>query len=168
MELNDLLLEVSGRVDEHVRNAVRGLDVAQLTTAPGEGTNPIGWLVWHLTRVQDDHVADLVDDAQVWVTEDWGPRFGVASDPGNTGWSHTPEEVATIRPESAQVLVDHYEAVAARTRKLLASVTPDELDRVVDTRWDPPVTMGVRLVSILDDEIQHAGQAMYVRGLLGF
>ena len=39
-------------------------------------------------------------------------------------------------------------------------------DRVVDRTWDPPVTLGVRLVSILDDDTQHAGQAAYVRGLL--
>ena len=48
----------------------------------------------------------------------------------------------------------------------LATVTPEDLDRIVDERWDPPVTLGVRLVSVVSDDLQHAGQAAYVRGLV--
>ena len=48
----------------------------------------------------------------------------------------------------------------------LATVAPEDLDRVVDERWDPPVTLGVRLVSVLSDDLQHAGQAAYARGLI--
>jgi uncharacterized damage-inducible protein DinB len=166
MELNELLIELFGRVDEEVHTAVDGLDVEALTTAPAEDSNPIGWLVWHLTRVQDDHMADIFDAEQVWVTGDWGPRFGVASDASNTGWGHSPDDVMSIRPESAKALLDYYEAVSQPTRRFLATVTAKDLDRVVDTRWNPPVTLGVRLVSIADDEIQHAGQANYVRGIL--
>jgi uncharacterized protein DUF664 len=166
MELNELLIELFGRVDEEVHTAVDGLGVEALTTAPADGSNPIGWLVWHLTRVQDDHMADLMDSEQVWVTGDWGPRFGVASDASNTGWSHSWDDVMSIRPESSEALLDYYEAVSQPTRRFLATVTAKELDRVVDTRWNPPVTLGVRLVSIADDEIQHAGQANYVRGIL--
>jgi len=166
MEINELLLELFGRVDEEVHSAVDGLDVDALTTTIEEGTNPIGWLVWHLARVQDDHMADILDTDQVWVTGDWGSRFGVASDPPNTGWGHSPSDVSTIRPESAQALLDYYAAVTVPTRAFLQSVTAKDLDRVVDTRWNPPVTLGVRLVSIVDDDIQHAGQANYLRGIL--
>jgi hypothetical protein len=72
----------------------------------------------------------------------------------------------SIRPESAGVLVSYYSAVAARTRQLLERTKPKDLDRIIDERWDPPVTVGVRLVSVADDNIQHAGQAVYVRGIL--
>jgi len=102
----------------------------------------------------------------VWVAGDWGSRFGVASDPSNTGWGHSATDVSSIRPESAQALLDYYTAVVAPTRAFLQSVTAKDLDRVVDTRWTPPVTLGVRLVSIADDDIQHAGQANYIRGIL--
>jgi uncharacterized damage-inducible protein DinB len=166
MELNELLIELFGRVDEEVHSAVEGLDVEALNTPPADGANPIGWLVWHLTRVQDDHMADIYDGDQVWVTGDWGGRFGVASDPSNTGWGHSAQDVSSIRPDSAEALLEYYEAVSKPTRQFLRSVTPKDLDRVVDTRWNPPVTLGVRLVSIVDDEIQHAGQANYVRGIL--
>lgn len=166
MEIHELLTELYGRIPSHVRAAVGGLDAEALSEVPAPGTNPVGWLVWHLTRVQDHHVSELLDEEQLWVTGDWAPRFGLEPDPRNTGYGHTPDDVATIRPDRPEVLVDYHAAVAERTNGLLARLTPADLDRVVDERWDPPVTLGVRLVSIADDDIQHAGQAAYVRGLL--
>ena len=166
MELKDLLTDLFGRIDEHVHEAVDGLDAEALCTPLVPGANPIGWLVWHLTRVQDDHVAEIVDQPQLWTSGDWAKRFGVPADAGNTGYGHSTDEVRAIRPENAEALIEYYEAVAARTRELLERTTPTDLDRVVDDRWDPPVTLGVRLVSIADDDIQHAGQACYVRGIL--
>ena len=166
MNESELLIELFGRVTEHVHGVVGGLSPDDLVWSPAPGANSIGWLVWHLTRVQDDHIADLLDEEQLWSTGSWASRFGLTPDPGNTGYGHTPAEVATVRPETADALVSYYEAVATRTGALLGRLTPEDLDRVVDERWDPPVTMGVRLVSIADDDIQHAGQAAYLRGLL--
>jgi hypothetical protein len=166
MDVHEVLTEGFDRLPELVRSAVDGLTPEQLRWAPAPGANPIGWLVWHLTRVQDDHVADLLGEDQVWVRGDWAGRFGLRPDPGNTGYGHTPGEVASVRPDSARALVDYYDAVAERTRELLRDLTPKDLDRVVDERWNPPVTLGVRLVSVLNDDDQHAGQAAYVRGLL--
>jgi hypothetical protein len=65
------------------------------------------------------------------------------------------------------VLLAYLDAVDRRTRGFLETLTASDLDRIVDRRWDPPVTLGVRLVSIADDGLQHMGQAAYVRGLLG-
>lgn len=161
-----LLLELYGRVDGEVELALTGLDTADLTWEPTPGANTIGWLIWHLTRVQDHHIGELIDQEQIYVTGDWGPRFGLESAPHDIGYGHTPDQVAAVRPESVEALTGYYEAVAARTRTFLAEVTAERLDEVVDTRWDPPVTLAVRLVSIADDDIQHAGQACYVKGLL--
>ncbi|MCX5070103.1 DinB family protein [Micromonospora lupini] len=166
MDVSELLTETYNRLPDLVRAAVDGLTPQELRWAPGEGANPVGWLVWHLTRVQDHHVADLLDTEQVWVSGDWAGRFGLTADPDNTGYGHKPEQVAEVRPESAQALLDYFEAVAARTGSFLAGLRPADLDRVVDESWDPPVTLGVRLVSIADDDLQHAGQAAYVRGLI--
>lgn len=166
MDVAAVYVEMFGRISGHVRRAVDGLDAEQLRTSPAPGTNPVGWLVWHLTRVQDHHVAELVGEEQIWISGGWAPRFGLAPEADNTGYGHDEDDVAAVRPEGAEVLVGYYDAVAQRTRRLLEHVTASELDRVVDERWDPPVTLGVRLVSIADDDIQHAGQAAYVRGLL--
>lgn len=166
MDVRELLIELYDRIPEHVHRAVAGLSAEELVATPESGANPIGWLVWHLTRVQDHHVAELLDAEQVWLTGDWPRRFGLAPDPANTGYGHTPAEVAAVRPDGTEALTGYYQAVAAHTRSLLQRLTGGDLDRVVDESWDPPVTLGVRLVSIADDDIQHAGQAAYLRGLL--
>jgi hypothetical protein len=166
METNELLAELFGRIPDHVRAAVDGLDADALHARPAPGANSIGWTVWHLTGVQDHPVAVLLGEDQLGVTGAGAPRFGVDADPANTGYGHTADQVATVRPDGAEVLLDYHLAVHERTRGLLARLTPADLDRVVDERWDPPVTLGVRLVSIADDDIQHAGQARYIRGLL--
>ncbi|MEH0930275.1 mycothiol transferase [Micromonospora sp. CPCC 205558] len=166
MNVNDLLTEAYDRLPDLVRAAVDGLSPEQLRQQPAPGANSIGWLVWHLTRVQDHHVAEVLDAEQIWVSGDWAGRFGLAADPDDTGYGHSPAKVATVRPESPQALVDYYEAVAARTGSFLAGLAPADLDRVVDEAWDPPVTLGVRLVSVVEDDLQHVGQAAYLRGLI--
>ncbi|MDP9464013.1 MAG: DinB family protein, partial [Actinomycetota bacterium] len=115
MELNELLVELFQRIDEHVHEAVDGLDVDALTTPPAPGANPIGWLVWHLARGQDDQIAEILEQEQVWISGDWARRFGVAADPANTGYGHSEDDVIAIRPESAEALIEYYEAVANRT-----------------------------------------------------
>ncbi len=167
MDVASVYLELYGRIPPLARHAVQGVAPERLTEPPGPGTNPIAWLIWHLARIQDHHVAELLDEEQLWVTGDWASQFGLEPDPSNTGYGHTAEEVASVRPQRPDVLIDYLEAVQARTRSLLESLTPEDLDRIVDRRWDPPVTLGVRLVSVADDALQHCGQAAYVRGMLG-
>ena len=166
MRTKELLQEAYGRLPGIIGRAVAGLSAEQLSWAPADGANTIGWLVWHLTRVQDHHIAQLLHAPQVWESGDWAAGFGLVADPQDTGYGHGPAEVAAVRPTGADVLVRYYAAVAERTENLLDAVTDDELDRVVDDSWDPPVTLGVRLVSVLADDLQHAGQAGYLRGLL--
>jgi hypothetical protein len=168
MDTAALLLDIYGRVPPLVAEAVEGLDADQLRSTPAVGTNSIGWLVWHLTRVQDHHVSELLGSDQVWVSGNWAAQCGLEPDPSNTGYGHGDEEVRSVAPENPDVLVGYLDAVDARTRTLLQGLSAEDLDQVVDRRWDPPVTMGVRLVSIADDCLQHVGQAAYVRGLLGY
>ena len=167
MQVNELLTEGFGRLPELVRGAVEGLDADRLRWAPQPGANSIGWLVWHLTRVQDSHVADLIDGAeQLWVDGAYASRFGLKPDPHNTGYGHTAQEVAAVQAQSPDAVLEYFDTVQARTVAFVTDLTAEDLDRVVDEHWDPPVTLGVRLYSILDDCTQHVGQAAYVRGLL--
>jgi hypothetical protein len=166
MDTSALLLDLYGRTPPIVAAAVEGLDADQLAWEPAPGANSIGWLVWHLTRVQDHHVSELLDEEQVWTTGEWAARCGLPPDPHNTGYGHGPDDVAAVRPEGPDVLVGYLDEVSARTLRMLEGLGAADLDRVVDRRWDPPVTLGVRLVSIADDCLQHGGQAAYLRGLL--
>jgi hypothetical protein len=161
-----LLLELYGRIPPLAREAVSGLDEGHLTRSPRPGANTIGWLIWHLTRVQDHHIAEILDAPQIWTEGEWAGRFGLEPDPENTGYGHSRDEVEAVRPEGPDALLQYLDAVDLRTRSVLEQLRPADLDRIVDRRWDPPVTLGVRLISIADDGLQHAGQAAYVRGLL--
>jgi uncharacterized damage-inducible protein DinB len=166
MDIAALLDELYGRIPPLARAAVDGLDPEALVAAPAPGANTIAWLVWHSARVQDHHLSELLHAEQLWQGGDWAARCGLEPDPRNTGYGHSPADVASIRPVDAAALTDYLDAVQARTVAWLRDLEADDLDRVVDTRWDPPVTLGVRLVSVADDSLQHLGQAAYVRGLL--
>ncbi|MBE8518998.1 DUF664 domain-containing protein [Amycolatopsis sp. H6(2020)] len=166
MNVADLLVEGYGRVQGTVHTAVDGLTAEQLGTRPDGETNSIAWLVWHLTRVQDDHVADVAGTEQVWTGQDWLSRFGLPFPAGDTGYGHRPADVAAVRVDDPDLLTGYYDAVHEQTVRYLEGLGEQDLDRIVDEAWDPPVSLGVRLISVLDDDIQHAGQAMYVRGLL--
>ena len=167
MDVSALLLELYGRIPPLAEEAVDGLDPDALSWAPADGANPIGWLHWHLPRVQDLHISELIPAPQVWEGDGWAARFGLEPDPDNHGYGHTPDDVRSVRPESAQALLDYLAAVDARARTFVGTVSSVDLERIVDDSWDPPVSLGVRLVRVADDSLQHVGQANYVRGLLG-
>lgn len=162
----EVLADAYGRVLENGLAVVDGLTPEELAARPAPDVNTIAWLVWHLARVQDDHVAEVTGTAQVWTEQGFAERFGLDLDVADTGYGHTAEQVAAVRA-TADDLAAYLRATHAASTAYLATVGPDDLDRVVDERWDPPVTLGVRLVSVVDDGAQHVGQAAYVRGLLG-
>ena len=165
MRSADLLVDAFGRIREIVHRTVDGLSEDQLARRPGEEANSIAWLVWHLTRIQDDHVAGVAGTGQVWTDDGWCDRFGLPFDPADHGYGHTSEQVAAVRVE-AQLLAGYHDAVYEKTVGYVAGISDADLERVVDRNWDPPVTLGVRLVSVVSDDLQHAGQAAFVRGLL--
>lgn len=164
----DLLIDGFGRIRENVADVLSGLTPAQLAHQVAPGANSISWLVWHLTRVQDNHVAAAFGVTQVWTAGGWAARFGLPAEMLDHGYGHTDSQAAEVgaATASAEMLAEYHEATHAQTVKLVSEVTDADLPRIVDTRWTPPVTLAVRLVSVLDDDMQHAGQAAYVRGLL--
>jgi hypothetical protein len=165
MHAKDILIDGYGRIREEVHAALDGVGPAGLHARPAPGANSLAWLVWHLTRVQDDHIADAFELDQVWLSGGWEKRFGLGLPRHDTGYGHGPGEVAKVRVESAGLLTGYYDAVHEQTLRALRGLTARDLGRVVDEGWDPPVTLGVRLVSVLSDDLQHVGQAAYLRGL---
>jgi hypothetical protein len=161
----ELLTDAFERILQTASAAVQGLSEDQLATRPGPDANSIGWLVWHLARVQDDHVADVAGTEQVWTAQDFVSRFDLPFDSSAIGFGMSSEEVGHVRV-SAELVTEYLHAVHDATASYVAGLAPDDLDRIVDERWDPPVSLGVRLVSVVSDDLQHAGQAAYVRGLL--
>lgn len=165
MRSHDVLMDGYSRIREEVHAAVEGLSADALNERPEDTANSIAWLIWHLTRVQDDHVADAAGLEQVWLAGGWAQRFELPLDESDTGYGHTPKQVGQVRVASGELLVGYYDAVHEQTLGFLGGLKDADLDRVVDEGWDPPVTLGVRLVSVLSDDLQHVGQAAYLRGL---
>ncbi len=161
----DLLIDAFGRIRDLCHRVLDGLDEEALTLRPAPDANSIGWLVWHLLRVQDDHVADVAGTEQVWTAQGFAERFALPYDDADaTGYGQSPTDVAAFAA-SADLLADYADAVTEATLGYLKGVSADDLDRVVDTSWDPPVTLAARLVSVVSDDLQHLGQASYVKGL---
>jgi hypothetical protein len=161
----DLIVDGLNRVKENVHAAVEGLTRSHLAERLDPGANSIAWLVWHLSRVQDDHIADLAGTTQVWISDGWAGRFALPLDNRDHGFGHTPQQVAKVVAD-AEMLVWYHDAVHARSVDFISGLTDNDLARIIDRRWDPPVTMAVRLVSVVDDCAQHVGQAAFVRGIL--
>ena len=165
MEIADIFVDAFTRIKEAVDATLAGLGEEELTFRADGEANSIAWLVWHMTRVEDDHICDVAGTEQAWTAGGWFDRFGLPFDKGAHGYGHTSAEVAQVRV-SAELLGGYRAAVSHRTLEYVKGLQGPDLDRVVDRRWDPPVTLGVRLVSVIEDEFQHLGQAGFVRGLV--
>jgi uncharacterized damage-inducible protein DinB len=161
----EILADGFDRAHQVARATLEGLTDDELTARLDPDANTVAWLVWHLARVQDDHVADVAGLEQVWTAGGWHERFALPFEPRAIGYGQSSEEVGQVRA-SADLLTGYLDAVAEQTQRYVGQLTEADLARVVDERWDPPVTLAVRLVSVISDDLQHAGQAAFVRGVL--
>jgi hypothetical protein len=160
----ELLRDAFTRQIEHVEDLTDGLTDELAFFRPTGAANSIAWLIWHSARQQDAQLCDIAGIEQVWTRDGWVDRFGLDLPRNDTGYGHGPDEVGKVRA-SADLLAGYYHGVHKVTLEYIASVTAEELGRVVDTHWTPPVTASARLVSIVDDAAQHLGQAAYIRGI---
>jgi hypothetical protein len=160
----ELLIDGFGRVRDGVQRVVDGMTAAELAFRLDDEANTIGWLIWHLSRVQDDHIAAAGGLAQAWPSQ-WWEDSGVPFDPDETGYGQGSDEVAAVRI-TGELLTGYHDAVFEQTISFLTGLKDSDMAKVVDTRWNPPVTMAVRLVSVLSDDLQHLGQAEFIRGIL--
>ena len=158
------MVDAFSRIEEVTHAVLDGASRSMLTWRADADANSIAWLVWHLTRIQDDHVADVAGVEQRWLADGWCDRFGLPFPPEAHGYGQSSDEVGQVDVE-VDLLRGYFDAVHEATIRYVSGLRADDLDRIVDERWDPPVSLGVRLVSVIDDDIAHAGQAAFVRGL---
>lgn len=165
MNVADLLLDGFGRVHNVVHQVLDGLTPEALDFRPDSKANSIAWLIWHLVRVQDDHVAEVAGREQTWTAQGWDLRFDLPFAASATGYGHGPDEVRALRAASAELLLGYHDAVYAETVAFVRDLSQADLDRIVDKSWQPPVDLGTRLVSVISDDLQHAGQAAFIKGI---
>ncbi|NED98830.1 mycothiol transferase [Phytoactinopolyspora halotolerans] len=166
MRSAELLIDAYGRVREEVHSVVDGLTPDQLAHRVDEQANSIAWLVWHLTRILDDHLAEAAGTEQTWLAGGWSERFALPFPPTSTGFGHSSADVAAVRVDSGDLLTGYHDAAHETAVSYVNRLSDADLDRIVDDRWDPPVMLGVRLVSVANDAAQHVGQAAFIRGVV--
>jgi uncharacterized damage-inducible protein DinB len=160
----ELLTDAFNRVQGTVHAVLSKADAGILTYRPDAEANTVAWLVWHLTRVQDDHVSEVAGTEQVWTSRGWADRFALPFEVSATGYGQGSAEVGAVEA-SAELLGGYHDAVHDQSIAFLHGLSDADFGRIVDTSWSPPVTLGVRLISVISDDLQHAGQAAYARGL---
>ncbi|MBG6106770.1 DinB family protein [Frigoribacterium sp. CG_9.8] len=161
-----VFIDVFGRIRDAVHHSARRLSPEQLAAQVDDGANSIGWLLWHLSRIQDDHISTVSGTEQAWTACGWAERFGLPFEDVATGYGHTSSDVARVTGISRDRFIGYHDDVHDRTVRYLSTLTDTDLDRVVDPHWTPSVTLAVRLVSVISDDLQHTGQAAFVRGVL--
>jgi Protein of unknown function (DUF664) len=162
----EILIEAFGRIRDRVHQVTDGLTPDQAAVQLDREANSIAWLIWHLSRIQDDHVTDAAGTEQVWTSQGWAERYGLPFSDTATGYGHGPQDVRAVRVASMDLLTGYHDAVYERTVRYIQGLGDGDFNRVVDESWDPPVTLGVRLISVIADCLQHAGQAAFARGII--
>jgi hypothetical protein len=166
MEANDIIIDALERIRSILHRTLTGLTLDEIQRQPTPDSNSIAWLTWHLTRVQDNGISGLFGQEQAWISQGWHAQFGMAPDPDNEGQGHTPQQVAAFRAPSIQTLLDYHDSVSTRSKTFVEGLAPADFNRELDEpQYQPRPTVGVRLVSILSDNLQHAGQVAYLRGV---
>jgi hypothetical protein len=167
MEWRELLLDGYDRLPDEMKEVLAGLSIAELDWQPQRDANSLGWTAWHLTRVLDSQIAELMGEEQLWTRDRWHAKFKRPADPDDTGYGHTPAEVRAFRSPSARIQSDYLRPAVERAKRYLMTLGPGDLARVLDEPWQRPrPTVGVRIVSVVADCHHHAGEASYIRGLL--
>lgn len=166
MEAKDVVLDGLERIHGSVHRTLEGMTLEEIHQQPRHDANSIAWLIWHLSRVQDTSISGLMGETSLWVTQGWHAKFDLAADAADDGFGNTPEQVAAFRVPSIETLLDFHDQVAERSKTYVAGLAAEDFDRTLNQpQWQPPPTVGARLVSVLSDNLQHAGQAAYLRGL---
>ncbi len=166
MEQHEVIADALERGRGVLHRALDGMSDEALAFRPAEHTNPIGWLAWHIARVEDMHVADLIEEGQLWTDGGWHQKFEMPADARDFGTRQTLDQVNAVRAPNAELLLAYYDAVATRTDAYLGALTSADLDRVLDEpQFQPLPTVGVRLNSLVHHAAHHAGQIDYLRGL---
>jgi len=164
MEFQQLLIKVFERASQMLEKALDGLTQDDLNYLPNPDCNSIGWLAWHLTRVQDSAISNLMDKEQCWIADKWYGKFGRNPDPTDRGVGHTSVDVSNFKSPDSKTLLDYYCAVFKQTKEYINKLSTAELGREVDNLRSPLV--GLRIAGIINDNIQHVGQIAYLRGML--
>lgn len=165
MDAVDILRDLASRPRAAATALGDQLNPVSLNARPGGHDNSVAWLLWHTGREIDVQLAGLTGDEQQWTAGGFDARFALGQVGDTVGVGHSSAEARRILVDDGAGLLEYVDATFAAMERYLEMVTAADLEDVIDAQWDPPVTRGARLVSIIDDAAQHIAQAAYVLGM---
>lgn len=157
-----VLLDAFTRVHDSLHRTLADLTQKELTQEPHPS---IGWLAWRLSRIMDNIVSRFAGREQLWIGDGWAARFGMPPEPLDFGRAatHTREQVRAFRA-SADLLLAYHDATYQSMKTYLETLTAEDLARVLDEpQYQPLPTVAVRIVSVLENAMNNAGQIGYLK-----
>nr|WP_254456177.1 DUF664 domain-containing protein [Paeniglutamicibacter quisquiliarum] len=161
-----------GRIRDGLQRLLAEAEPRMLSFRASSHSNSMAWLIWHLTRIEDDHFTHLARALdgestleQCWIARDWVTRFNLPYRRLDTGFGHSSDQVADFGMYDAEYLLGYHRDVHEQAMGILSALPEADLSTVIDRRWNPPVTAGVRLISVLNETASHLGQAEFLRGI---
>jgi len=164
MKPTTILHNAATRPTEAAERLRTSLTPQVLNAHPGGHDNSVAWLLWHTGRELDVQTADLAGTEEVWSTGGFAERTGLGAAGDALGLGHSAEAARAIRTDYGDALVDYVAAATDALLDYISTLSEADLDQIIDENWDPPVSRGVRIVSMIDDAAQHLGQAAYAVG----
>lgn len=164
MDANEILTDAASR-PMHILGQIRERVTSEvLNLHPAGHDNSVAWLLWHSGREIDVQLRALAGVEEVWTADGFRDRLGLGDLGDGVGYGHTPEQARAVVIADSETLLDYLTETLKALVGYISALSPADLDDIVDERWDPPVNRGVRLISIIDDAVQHIAQAAYVLG----
>lgn len=164
MNTNEILIDLARRPQAAAEH-LRGRLTPELLNAHPHHDNSIAWLLWHVAREIDEQLCDLCGQESVWIAAGFAERFALETKPHEHGYGHTPEQARAIQVTDLDLLFEYLNAVIDAQVAYISGLDEADLSRIVDDRWDPPVTLAARMVSMSVDAAEHIGQAAYITGM---
>ena len=164
MELNEFIADALEKEQELLAEALDGLTPEELTWRAGPEANPIGWILWHMLRVEDMWFQFFIQrKLEIWERDGWNEKFGLPT--RDNGFGHTQEQVAQFPALDLAELLRYGAAVRAGTLEYLQNLTADDY-AVVPREQRPEMSVGAICRQIVGELYQHQGHIAYLRGLL--
>ena len=164
MTLNEFLEDAFNVEHEYLMDALDDLKPDELMWRAGPEANPIGWILWHMTRVEDMWFQFFIRrQTEIWARDGWDEKFGLPA--RDNGFDHTPEQVAAFPAYNLSEMLQYGEFVRAATLSYLKTVTPEQMDEVPrDAR--PEMSVGRIFRQVIGEIYQHQGHIAYLKGLM--
>ncbi len=165
MTLNEFITDALEKENGFLIDALDGLTADEMSWQPAPDANSIGWILWHMVRVEDMWIQFFAQfQTELWEAEEWHEKFGLPT--RDNGFGHTTEQVNNFPGVDLEQFLQYRAAVRASTLAYLDTLSPDDMETVPRERR-PEMSLGAMFRQIIGEMYQHVGHIAYLRGLQG-